>query len=58
MDTTRYTVNLFKDGEIVNYLNTNDEGLAHQTEFGPILLHSKNQSRKEVIPLNITRWHP
>tara|TARA_A100001035_G_C27396303_1_gene326561 strand:+ start:315 stop:485 length:171 start_codon:yes stop_codon:yes gene_type:complete len=33
MDTTRYTVKLYKDGEIIDYLNTNDEVLAHQTEF-------------------------
>lgn len=33
MDTTRYTVKLFKDGEIIDYLNTDDEGLAHTTEF-------------------------
>ena len=33
MDTTRYTVKLFKDGEIIDYLNTDDEGLAHATSF-------------------------
>lgn len=34
MDTTyRYTVKLFKDGEIIDYLNTDDEVFAHTTEF-------------------------
>ncbi len=33
MDTTRYTVKLFKDGEIIDYLNTDDEVLAHTTSF-------------------------
>ena len=30
---TRYTVKLHKNGEILDYLDTNDEALAHQTEF-------------------------
>ena len=29
----RYTVKLYKNKEILNYLDTNDEGLAHTTEF-------------------------
>ena len=33
MDTTRYTVKLHKNGEIIDFLNTDDEVLAHQTEF-------------------------
>jgi len=33
MDITRYTVKLFKDGEVIDYLNTDDEVLAHTTEF-------------------------
>ena len=30
---TRYTVRLFINGEIIDYLNTDDEVLAHTTEF-------------------------
>ena len=30
---TRYTVKLHKNGEILDYLDTNDEALAHQTEY-------------------------
>ena len=30
---TRYTVKLFKDGEVLDYLNTDDTELAHQTHL-------------------------
>lgn len=33
MDTTRYTVKLVKDGKVIDYLNTDDEVLAHTTEL-------------------------
>ena len=33
MDLTRYTVKLYKDGEIIDYLNTDDGELAHATEY-------------------------
>lgn len=32
MDLTRYTVKLLKDGEIIDYLNTDDSELAYTTE--------------------------
>ena len=31
-DLTRYTVKLLKDGEIIDYLNTDDSELAYTTE--------------------------